>query len=316
MSQADISPDNSGSGDDGWSNAISDFYQSPDNQHIAPEKKEEEKPDSKPDTGVETPKDSIDTSDKNTEQPEKKDDGENTETPEEKPIEEPTKINPNVRDMRMLSRESQKELESIKSDIRSKMYADIPQQLLDADGDPINSIEDVMRLINPQTGEAFTEQEAGMWLLAAQQRLNQSLAEMDKNVEKVAELNASIKDQADYITEKYGSLLESNTELRDKLWLKFEKTLVKDQNTGIITDMPISLQEFYELALEPHVLYHEQQKEIEAKQKEIDENAKKIEEQKQKQNQADRADIYGNANVKDDPEAESWDKAYKNYYGG
>lgn len=238
------------------------------------------------------------------------------------------KPNAAARDARIAARESAQQVEKMQSDVREKMFADLPTTLQDADGDPINGIEDVQKLINPRTQEPFTEEEAGMWLLSAQQKFNESLVSAEKQIEKVANVNMDLKDQADRVTEKYGKMLAAKPELRDKLWLRFEKTLVKDGKSELITDMPFPLEEFYDTALEPYLEIEKQavspvapvvpgETAPTAEEKAAaDAKAKKEADEAKQQRRADRSDIYApnNAPQPDDEEKE-WGEAAKEVFG-
>lgn len=225
-----------------------------------------------------------------------------------------------ARSARDTARQVAQQQQEMISDVRTKMFANIPDTLVDADGDPINSLEDVQRLINPQTGEPFTEAEAGSWLLSAQQQFNQQKAAAEKQIEGIADLNLSIKDQADTINFKYGEYLKANPEVRDQLWTKFNESIVKDEASGIITSMPMSLETFYEAALGPRVA---------ADQAKVAQDAAAVQQQQQAQAQAaanakvakqqqrsDRSDIYQPpTDTNKDPEADEWAAAEQAVFG-
>lgn len=170
------------------------------------------------------------------------------------------KAEADARAARASTREYQHQLDTVKNDVREQLFKDVPQTLVDGDGDPIRGIEDVMKLINPQTNEAFTEEQAGMWLLHAQQEFNKGVEQMNKQIDQIAEVNVEIKDQADNIRYKYGELLKTlpdpdkpNQLYRDTLWNDYQDTLVKDPNTNLIVRAPVSLERFYERALRPYL---------------------------------------------------------------
>lgn len=229
--------------------------------------------------------------------------------------EEASPANPAVRDTRVALRESAQEVEAVKTDIREQLFADVPTELKDADGDPIKGVEDVMKLINPVTQQPFTEEEAGMWLLSAQQKLNQTLADTSRQVEEIAEVNIDLKDQSDSIVSEYGELLKALPEVRDQIWTEYQKTLVKDPKSGIITKAPVSLENFYRIALKPYVdlaaKLETQEAETAAQTAQAAEQAK-LERQRQR---ADRSDIYGGRTDIDDPDEDEWAEAAKSYYG-
>lgn len=227
-----------------------------------------------------------------------------------------------ARDTRLAAREAQQQTEAVKADVRKQMFADIPTELRDHDGDPIRGIEDVMKLINPRTvnseefpnGRAFTEEEAGMWLLSAQQQFNQNIAQVDKQIEQIAEVNIDLKDQADSVSYEYGELLKAMPELRDQIWAEFEKTLVKDEKSGIITKAPVSLERFYKIALQPYAKLAQNLETEEAAKQAAE--AKAAEEAKKKNERADRSDIFGGGNTDTtDPEDKEWNDAAVTVFG-
>lgn len=228
---------------------------------------------------------------------------------------------PSIRATRQTVREAAKQVEALATDIRAKMFADQPTELKDADGDPIKTIADVMKLTNPNTigseeypqGRGFTEEEAGQWLLAAQQQLNQNLAATDKQINQIANVNADMKDQAESINYQYGELLKSMPELRDQIWQQYEKTLVKDPDSDIITAMPVSLEDFYDMALQPYVKLAES---LEAQEQAKVEAEKQAAEQAKKAKRIDRSEIFGHGDIQDmDDEEKEWSDAATSYYG-
>jgi hypothetical protein len=245
-----------------------------------------------------------------------------------------------ARDARSAARETAEQTKAVVADVRAKMFADIPTQMVDSDGDPIQTVQDVMNLVNPATGKGFTEEEAYPWLLAAQQKFNENRAETESKITAIADINMAIKQEADYVNAKYGAILKADTGLRDKLWAQFEKTLEKDPATGIITKMPVSLEEFYELALEgraapapsaatppaapgvakpgePAAPAAPDPAKVAADAAAAEAKTKADAEAAKQQARADRSDIYippadPKAVDKDDDE---WGKAAKDYYG-
>ncbi|MGI9028153.1 MAG: hypothetical protein ACR2FM_04945 [Candidatus Saccharimonadales bacterium] len=248
------------------------------------------------------------------------------------------------REARATARVAAQQVEAIKTDVREKMFAGVPRTLQDADGDPINSIDDVMKLIDPRTGETFTDEAAGMWLLSAQQQFNQKTAEMDRTIDTISELNLDIKDQADSVIAKYGNWLKANPEKRDEIWANFEKTLIKHQESGLVLHSPIGLEWFYdqavgpvanastpsstapaiapppppvassdESAVSPQVDPAQAAVDKEA----ADKKAAKDAEEAKKKKRADRSDIYGGSNMdtRDDDDKE-WDEATEAVFPG
>lgn len=230
-----------------------------------------------------------------------------------------------ARDNRLATREYQQQVAAVKQDIRAKMFADVPTELRDKDGDPIRTIDDVTKLINPRTGEAFTDEEAGMWLLSAQQQFNQTLAAVEAQIEQVAEVNLDLKDQADLIRYQYGELLKAMPDLRDELWADYEATLVKDPASGLILRAPINLERYYARNLKP---YAEKALQLEQEaagggtppapvKPAVDPAAAKAAAEAEKaRKRADRSDIYGGGdNKNEDPEDKEWNDAAVAVFG-
>lgn len=130
--------------------------------------------------------------------------------------------------------------------------------LADSDGDPIKSIDDVMKLINPRTGEKFTEEQAGMWLLNAQSSMRDNVANMHERINDIASTGLSMKEESSAVEWEYGELLRAMPDLTKELWADYSKTLITDPKTGIVIKAPVSLKSFYERALQPYALLAQQ----------------------------------------------------------
>lgn len=252
--------------------------------------------------------------------------------------EESEKVDTARIDARRADRAYQQEVDVVKNEVRTKMFGDVATQLKDADGDPISTLEDVMKHINPNTrtaenpnGRNFNEEEAGQWLLAQQQQLNRNLENVDKQVGQIAETLMDVKDQADTVRFRYGELLKAMPEVRDKVWAAWEKTLVKDAKTGIITKVPIPMDEFYELHLEPYAELGRQAEAEQAKEnggkpaaggdktppaQQTEAEKKAAEAEARNKKRQDRSDIYGpgNTDTRTDDQKE-WDAAEETVFG-
>lgn len=226
-------------------------------------------------------------------------------------------------DARRAERAERAEFDAVKADVKKQLYPNLPTTLADADGDPINGIEDVMKLINPRTNEPFTEEEAGMWLLSAQQQFNQRIELVNKEVERIADIYVQLQDETRSITYRYGALLKEMPDLATRLWTRYQNTLVKDEKSGIILSAPVSLEEYYETALEPYAKLGrdaeaQQNAEAEAKAKaEAEAKAQQEAEDKKKRERQDRSDIYGGGSKDDpsDPDDKEWGEAIDTVFG-
>lgn len=322
--------------DDEWANARKDQYGEDPAAKKEPKKDEPAKPAEDGKTGKEGEENPDD----------KKLDAKPGDGDESATKSEPKSAEDLARDARAAARQTAEQTKAVVADVRSKMFADLPTQMVDSDGDPIHTVQDVMNLVNPATGKGFTEEEAYPWLLAAQQKFNENLAATESKITAIAETNMAIKQEADYVNAKYGTILKADTALRDKLWAQFEKTLEKDEATGIITKMPVSLEEFYELALEgraapaaaakpvaspaaapaapgtpkpgePAAPATPDPAKVAADAKAAEDKVKADAETARQQARADRSDIYV---APADPKAvnkedDEWGKAAKDYYG-
>lgn len=272
-----------------------------------PEKKSEEKPPEKPDPKDKKPDEKPGPSD----DPGKKAE-ENKPADEAKPgeKEEAADDDFDLGSYRQQQRQLAQDEAAIKEDVRKELFSDRPSELLDADGDPIRTIEDVQKLLNPSTGKPFTEDEAGRWLIKAQAKINEDRAEDDKKIDAIAQAILDVRDWTAAVKAKYGDFLKANPEIRQDIWVEYEKTLSKDEKSGIITAAPVNMENFFRVALEPHIKMAEQL------QKQSEEDKKAKEEKDRKQARADRSDVYGGGKSGvTDPEDEEWNQAAKEYYG-
>lgn len=203
-------------------------------------------------------------------------------------------------------------LQAFKKEVTETLYPEgIDRQLRDSDGDPITGIDDLTKLINPRTGELFTDEEAGAWLLSAQQKLNKDIEQVENFIEQVAEVNADVKSGADRVAEKYGDILRADDKLRVRLIQAYDKTLVKDPKTGVTINNPIDVEEFFDMALEPRMAAK-----IEAEQAAAA-KAKADAAKAAKDSQSDRSDLKPNGKGDNiDPADKEWAQAYKEYEEG
>lgn len=204
--------------------------------------------------------------------------------------------------------------ETLKKEVLDSLYPEgINRQLLDSDGDPITGIDDLTKLINPKTDDYFTEEEAGAWLLSAQQQLNKDIEQLENYADEVAETHLTLREAAAYIEESYGDLLKSMPEVADKVYAAYEKTLVKDPNSGIVIKAPVDATEFYDLALQGYKQVADQM----TVQKQAEEAAKaKAAEEAAKAAQADRGDLKPAGKSKLPKGEDEWGDAYEEYFNG
>lgn len=200
----------------------------------------------------------------------------------------------------------------------------VGRQLVDAEGKPINDVSDLKKLINLETNEYFTGDEAATYLLEAQQKLNKELAEFDGGIDKIVDTNISLFDGAKQIQAEYGQLIKALPDVAEKIKNSYMKNqLVLHPKTGIIIGAKMPIEEFYEIAFAPYQKVAEQlelkaQGEKDASAKVIADaaSAKKMAEEAAKTAQSERGDISQNGKpiqlTKDD---EEWDDAFDQVLG-
>jgi len=219
-----------------------------------------------------------------------------------------------------LSAENRNEL---RSEVIKEMFPDgIDKKLYDSAGDEIKGIDDVTKLINPKTGDYFTDEEAAQWLMDSNKKLNDDVAQLEAYADEIVDTNISLKDGADRVAELYGDVLEQFPEVADKLLDAYSRTLQKDEKTGIITKAPVDVVEFYAMALAPYKELAPQlaaQKQAEAKAKADKEAADKAAaEAEAKRKQGERGDMKqrGKGEHKPSGEDAEWLDAMEEYFNG
>lgn len=225
---------------------------------------------------------------------------------------------PTLRDQRTIQRELAEDQKSTREDIRKEMFGDVKTQLEDADGDPINTIQDVQKLQNPNTGKPFTYEEAALYLLQAQNHLTKTIQDAEAQIEQIADVNLSLKDEADNVSSKYGAMLKAMPRLQKQLWSEYEKTLIKDEKSGIITKAPVSLERFYDVSLAGYIKLAEQMQATADAQEQAGKQVAQAQSTVQRvQTRSDRADIFGGGKTDTtDPEEAEWAKVAKQHYEG
>lgn len=243
-----------------------------------------------------------------------------------------------AREARVASRELAQQQEVMRTDVRTKMYPDMPDTLVDADGDPITSLGDVMNLIDPATitaenpsGTNFTPEAAAAWFVEARRQFEASKAESTERVNQIADLNIRIKDEIDMVNEKFGDYLKAHTDVRDRLWARFSGSMATDPKTKIFTSMPMSLYDYYEDALTPLVAADAAAPVVAAPVAPVapgtpeqtpeqklaaDQEAAAQAQRDKQQHRADRSTIYQPTNTPvTDPDEAEWDKAHEKVFG-
>lgn len=222
---------------------------------------------------------------------------------------------------RKTQREIQQDRDDYRTDLKEKLYPDLKNELEDSEGQPIRTVADLMRLENPSTGKAFTENEAGLFLIQAQKHLANQNADAEKRIEDIADVLITVRDESLAVRQKWGPLLAEMEKVQPgfaaTLRDKFKKQLETDSESGIITGFKMGPEEFYDTALGGYELAAQQ---LQAKDEELAQSQQKQQETETKlnrsRNKADRSDVTSGGKVdnKTDDDKE-WDEAIGEVFG-
>lgn len=300
--------------DSEWLEALE--VEEPDTPDVPDEdEKKDDEPEEKTDDNVPAGTDDDDDGDKPADDKSADDEADDEDKEaEEKPAPNLTKeaLKEAIQEIETSKADRSNTLNDFKAEVSKTLYPEgLSRQLRDSEGDPITGIEDLVQLINPATQEYFTDEEAGAWLLREQKKLNEDVQVVEKFIEDVAEVNLAIQEGSERVIQKHGKILKENPELTDRLLAGYNKTLIKDPESGVAIKAPVTVEEFFDLALEPMIL--QQTKEADAAAKANAEAKKKAEKRKQ----SERADLrFSGKSENMKPEDKEWAEAIKSYEEG
>ncbi len=237
-----------------------------DEKPVEEDKSEEQtKPDTEVEETVEKPKEEEKSDDNGSESKDRTSD--NDEATDEKVEGEPAKedTTPLTRDeIKAALREEAEERAAVSSErttFAGKVRDDLKEALkLDStyttvaldDGTPINSVSQLTQVINPETEEPYTREEAASLLLDAKKIVEDNTAAYEKRVDELTDLNVNFKEQSDRVDELYGDILKAFPE-EAKGWLEaYKKTFKVSDDGTYVENVPISPLEFYGPILAPY----------------------------------------------------------------
>lgn len=202
----------------------------------------------------------------------------------------------------------------VRSDLKEALkpestYTDIT---LD-DGTPITSVSQLTQIINPETEEPYTREEASTLLLDARKIVDENVAAYEKRVDELTDLNVNFKEQADEVDRLYGDILKAFPE-EAKGWLEaYQKTFTLSKDGTYVENVPISPLEFYKPILAPYRNATDQVIQRQVDEKAAEEKAAKDAEIKAEQeDRGDLSSTAGDAKGKPNPLAEALDKYIDN----
>ncbi|HUD10269.1 MAG TPA: hypothetical protein VMR28_01205 [Candidatus Saccharimonadales bacterium] len=253
--------------------------------------------------------------------------------PEDKPADDKVESKPAEEDFKPLSREDiraamREEAEEreratserttfagkVREDLKEALKLDSTQTTISLeDGTPVTSVTQLTQVINPETDEPYTREEASTLLLDAQRIVQENLASYEKRVDELTDLNVDFKEQSDEVDRLYGDILKAFPE-EAKGWLEaYKKTFTISEDGSYVENVPISPLEFYGPILKPYRNATDQINQQQVDAKVAEEKAKKQAEVKAEQE--DRGDLGGNAGSaqgKSNPLADALDNYLKN----
>lgn len=287
-------------------------------------KEEEKKPDEKdkgtepekPADGAEKPEDKPADGDKPADEKDKKDDEKPedkpadkpaegdaaAEKPEEKPGDNAEENKPLTReDIRAAMREEQQardDAASQRSTYSGQVRDTIKEDLkLDStyttvaldDGTPITSVEQLTSVINPNTDEPYTREEAATLLLDARKVVDDNMKAYESRVDQLTDLNVNFKEQADEVERKFGDILKAFPDVAADLLKAYQKTFATSEDGKYVTNVPIPPMEFYSPVLGKFRVATDQVTQRQADEKTATEKA--AADAKAKEEQEDRGDL-------------------------
>ena len=276
--------------------------------------KEDEKPveeDTKPAEDDKKPEDKGDDKPADDKKPEDKpaeDDKPADDKPEDKVTEE-NRAPLSREDIRQALREEAEERAAVTSE-RASFAGQVRSDLKDAlkldstyttvaleDGTPIESVTQLTQVINPETDEPYTREEAASLLLDAQRVVQDNIATYEKRVDELTDLNVNFKEEADRVDELYGDILKAFPDVAKDLLAAYRKTFKTSADGTYVEEVPIPPLEFYGPALRPFRNATDQVMQQEAEAKAAEEKAAK--EAEIKAEQEDRGDLGSTAGAKE-----------------
>jgi hypothetical protein len=161
------------------------------------------------------------------------------------------------------------------------------------DGTPISSVEQLTKVLNPETDEPYTREEAATLLLDARKVVDENLAAYEKRVDELTDLNVNFKEQSDEVDRKYGDILKAFPDLAQELLEGYKKTFTTDDGGKYVTNVPVSPMEYYAPVLNKFRNATDQANQQAADAKAAEEKAARDAEAKEEQE--DRGDLGGTA---------------------
>lgn len=143
-----------------------------------------------------------------------------------------------------------------RDEIIEKLHPEgIHQDITDTYGNVIKTAQDIVdRGLLKENGDEYTYEEAASFMLNAQQQMAKNVEELHKWAEDVAEKNISLIESHERVMSQWSDVLSTIPKADvEKLANTYMATQVKwDETNSYITEMGMSPEDFYTLALSPY----------------------------------------------------------------
>lgn len=142
-------------------------------------------------------------------------------------------------------------------EVIEKLYPQgIDKNIYDTDGNVIKTAQDIVdrALVNPNTNEPFTYEQAASFMLEAGRQMTENIEQLREYATEIAEKNVNLLEGNNQVIAKWGDTLKAlPKETVDMLADTYMKTQLKfDKTNSYITEMAMSPEDFYNIALSPY----------------------------------------------------------------
>lgn len=157
-------------------------------------------------------------------------------------------------------------LTSTRDEVIKVMHPEgVDTTIYDTNGSAIKTANDIVsrQLLNPNTNEPFTYEEATSWLMNAQKQMSENLEELHHYAEEIAETNISLQESNNRVMQTWGDVLNAMPNVAKQVAETYVKTLEFDPTGSYVVKAPVDPVAFYDMALAPYMKLAETMTELE-----------------------------------------------------
>lgn len=161
--------------------------------------------------------------------------------------------------MRDYQSENNQRVETVntaRDEIIGHLYPEgIDKNIYDSTGAVVKTAQDIVdRGLLKDNGEPYTYEEAASFMLEAGRKMTENIKELNDWAENIAETNVSLMESNKRVMDKWGETLKTiPKEDVELLAQRFIATLSFDKDKQYVTEMKITPEDFYDMALSPYV---------------------------------------------------------------